>query len=228
MAKGEKTGARLGPDGGGQIVSLVGIVAAMVLAVIVNVIVARHYKRWDWTRSQRYTLSAATLSTLHDLQEPVDLWLLMGSADPLEQGVKQTLVAYQAETDKLHLHLIDPDRDTAALEDVRKRFKIETGRTEDGHVVTDAVMVASKGDKHWFVGASEMVSLAPGEPGGEARAQPREEQAITLAIRNVLGGDKSRLCFTAGHGELELADASEEGLSFLADILQKDNYETAT
>jgi ABC-type uncharacterized transport system len=228
MAKGEKKSARLRPDGGGQIVSLVGVVAAMVLAVIANVIVARHYKRWDWTRSQRYTLSAATLSTLHDLQEPVDLWLLMGSADPLEQGVKQTLVAYQAETDKLHVHLIDPDRDTAALEDVRKRFKIETGRTEDGHVVTDAVMVASKGDKHWFVGASEMVSLAPSEPGGEARAQPREEQAITLAIRNVLGGDKSRLCFTAGHGELELADASEEGLSFLADILQKDNYETAT
>src|SRR5580700_5513329 len=147
---------------GGQLVSLVGILAAAVLAVVVNVVVARHYKRWDWTKSKRYTLSTATLATLHDLQEPVDLWLLMGGADPLEQSVKQTLIAYSAETDRLHVHLIDPDRDTAALEDVRKRFKIETGRTEDGHVVTDAVMVASKGDKHWFVGASEMVSLAPG------------------------------------------------------------------
>jgi hypothetical protein len=229
MAKREKKrAARSLPAGGGaQAVSLVGVAAAMVLAVVVNVIVARHYRRWDWTKSQRYTLSAATLATLHDLQEPVDLWLLMGSADPLEQGVKQTLVAYQAETDKLHVHLIDPDRDTAALEDVRKRFKIDTGRTEDGHVVTDAVMVASKGDKHWFVGASDMVSVSA-EAGAEGRAQPREEQAITLAIRNVLGGDKSKLCFTAGHGELEIGDASEEGLAFLADILQKDNYETAT
>jgi hypothetical protein len=221
-----KTETRFGLEGA-HLVSLVGIVSAIVLAVVANILVARHYKRWDWTKSQRYTLSAATLSTLHDLQEPVDLWLLMGGADPLEQSVKQTLVAYQAETDKLHVHLIDPDRDTAALEDVRKRFKIDTGRTEDGHVVTDAVMVASKGDKHWFVGANDLVSVAPGE-GEEGRAQPREEQAITLAIRNVLGGDKSKLCFTAGHGELELADGSEEGLSFLADILQKDNYETAT
>jgi hypothetical protein len=223
--------SRLGLDGG-QLVSLVGILAAAVLAVVVNVLVARHYKRWDWTKSKRYTLSTATLATLHDLQEPVDLWLLMGSADPLEQSVKQTLVAYQAETDRLHVHFIDPDRDTAALEDVRKRFKIDTGRTEDGHVVTDAVMVASAKhgteDKHWFVGANDLVSIGSG-PGEEGRAQPREEQAITLAIRNVSReGDKSKLCFTAGHGELELADGSEEGLSFLADVLQKDNYETAT
>jgi hypothetical protein len=219
--------ARFGLEAG-RLVSLVGIAAAMVLGVVVNVVAARHYKRWDWTRTKRYTLSTATLATLHDLQEPVDLWLLMGSADPLEQSVKQTLAPYRAETDKLHVHLVDPDRDTAALEDVRKRFKIDTGRTEDGHVVTDAVMVASKGDKHWFVGASDLVAVGSG-PGEEGRAQPREEQAITLAIRNVAReGEKSKLCFTAGHGELELADASEEGLAFLADILQKDNYETAT
>jgi hypothetical protein len=212
---------------GGQVVTLIGLLAASVLAVVVNVIAARHYKRWDWTESKRYTLSQATLSTLHDLQEPVDLWLLMGSADPLEQSVKQTLVAYQAETDALHIHYVDPDRDTATLEDLRKRFKIDTGRTEDGHVVADAVMIASRRDKHWFVGAADMVTVGGG-PGEEGRAQPREEQAITLAIRNVVReGDKAKLCFTAGHGELDLADSGEEGLAFLADILQKDNYDTA-
>jgi hypothetical protein len=206
-----------------QVVSLAGVAAAMVLAVVVNVLAARHYKRWDWTREKRYTLSAATLATLRGLGEPVDVWIMMGGADPLEQSVKQLLIAYRAETDKLVLHTIDPDRDTAALEDVRKRFKIDTGRTEDGHVVTDAVMVFAKGDKHWFVGASDLVLVSSPEEG---RAQPREEQAITAAIRNVLGGEKARLCFTAGHGELELADAGEEGLGLLADILHKDNYET--
>jgi hypothetical protein len=85
-------------------------------------------------------------------------------------------------------------------------------------------MVFAKGDKHWFVGAADLVSVSAGEDG---RAQPREEQAITAAIRNVLGGDKAKLCFTAGHGELELSDGGEEGLGLLADILQKDNYETA-
>jgi hypothetical protein len=209
----------------GQAVTLAGLLAAMVLAVVANVVVARHYKRWDWTRAKRYTLTDATLTTLHDLHEPVDLWFLMGSADPLGQSVKQLLVAYAAETDALKVHTIDPERDTAALEDVRKRFRIDTGRTEDGHVVTDAVMVVAKGDRHWFIGASDLVAVNDAEDG---RAQPREEQAITGAIRDVLGGEKAKLCFTAGHGELELADGSEEGLGFLSDILQKDNYETAT
>jgi hypothetical protein len=224
-AKEAKTArARLGIDPA-QATALVGIVAAMVLAVVMNVVVARHYKRWDWTKAKRYTLTPATLATLHSLQEPVDLWILMGGADPLEQSVKQLLVSYAAETDALHVHLVDPDRDTAALEDVRKRFRIDTGRTEDGHVVTDALMVVAKGDKHWFIGATDLVAVSDADDG---RAQPREEQAITGAIRNVIGGEKAKLCFTAGHGELELTDSSEEGLGFFADILQKDNYETAT
>ena len=228
MADDAKSGTpkrgRLGIDPA-QTVALTGIVAAMVLAVVLNVVAARHYKRWDWTRTKRYSLTPATLATLHGLQQPVDLWILMGGADPLEQSVKQLLVSYAAETDALHVHLIDPDRDTAALEDVRKRFRIDTGRTEDGHVVTDALMVVAKGDKHWFIGASDLVAVSDAEDG---KAQPREEQAITGAIRNVIGGEKAKLCFTAGHGELELTDSSEEGLGFFADILQKDNYETAT
>ena len=204
---------------------LLGIVAAIVLAVVVNVLVARHYTRWDWTASKRYSLTPATITTLHDLEEPVDLWVLMGPADPLEQSVKQLLVAYQAETTRLRIRYVDPDRDTAALEDVRKKFKIDTGRTEDGHVVTDAIMVAARGEKHWFIAPSDMLEISDAEDG---RAKPREEQAITGAIRNVLGGDKPKLCFTSGHGELSLTDGSAEGLGVLNDILVKDNYETAT
>jgi hypothetical protein len=217
-----KRRARVDPA---QAMALVGVVAAVVLAVVANVIVARHYKRWDWTKSKRYSLTAPTIATLHDLQEPVDLWVLLGAADPLEQSVKQLLVSYGAETDKLRVHTIDPDRDTAALEDVRKRFKIDTGRTEDGRVVTDAILVVARGDRHWFLGATDMVEVSEADDG---RAKPREEQAITGAIRNVIAGEKSKLCFTAGHGELEVGDTSDEGLGFFADVLQKDNYEVAT
>lgn len=215
---------RFGLDGA-RAMALAGVVAAILLAAVVNLLVARHYTRWDWTKSKRYTLTPATITTLRGLEEPVDLWVLMGPADPLEQSVKQLLVAYQAETSRLQVRYVDPDRDTAALEDVRKKFKVDTGRTEDGHVVTDAILIAARGEKHWFVGASDMIEISNAEDG---RAKPREEQAITAAIRNVLGGEKAKLCFTSGHGELSLADPSAEGLGLLNDILQKDNYETAT
>jgi hypothetical protein len=98
---------------------LVGVVAAMVVVVLLNVVAARRFTRWDMTANKRYSLSPATTQTLHDLPDAVQIWVLLGSADPLEQSVKQLLVAYQAETTKLDIHTIDPDRDTVALEDIR-------------------------------------------------------------------------------------------------------------
>lgn len=202
---------------------LVGVVAAMVVVILLNVVVARRFTRWDWTASKRYSLSPATAQTLHDLPETVQIWVLLGSADPLEQSVKQLLVAYQGETSKLDIHYVDPDRDTIALEDVRKRFKIETGRTEDGHVVADAVVVVARGDRHWFVTASDMVEVA----GDDTKVRPREERALTGAIRSVLGGTKTKVCFTTGHGELSPADAGERGAGALKEVLDKDNYAVA-
>ncbi|MEO6419706.1 MAG: hypothetical protein ABIP39_09885, partial [Polyangiaceae bacterium] len=78
--------------------SLGGVVAAMVVAVVMNVLAARHYRRWDWTSGKLYTLTPATLTTLHDLSEPVELWVMLGGGDPLEQSIKQLLVSYQGET----------------------------------------------------------------------------------------------------------------------------------
>ncbi len=56
MAEPKKTRALLDA---GQAVTLVGLLAAMVLAVVANVVVARHYKRWDWTKARRSTTCAS-------------------------------------------------------------------------------------------------------------------------------------------------------------------------
>ena len=59
------------------------------------------------------------IETLRTLPEKIDVWVLMGSADAMEQSVKQLLVAYRSETDKLVFHYIDPDRDVTAPISVR-------------------------------------------------------------------------------------------------------------
>lgn len=205
-----------------QISQLIGVVAAMAIVILLNVVASRRYTRWDWTANKRYSLSPATVQTLRDLPDTVQVWVLAGAADPVEQSVKQLLVAYQAETTKLDIHYIDPDRDTVALEDVRKRFKIETGRTDNGHVVADAVVVVARGEKHWFITAAEMVEVG----SDDTRVKPREERALTGAIRNVLGGDRTKICFTKGHGEMNPLDVGDQGAGMLKDLLEKDNYES--
>ncbi len=205
-----------------QASQLAGIALAMIVAILVNVVAVRRFSRWDWTANKRYSLSPATVQTLRELEEPIEIWVLLGPADPLEHSVKQLLVAYQAETTKLDIRYVDPDKDVVALEDVKKRFKIETGRTEQGHVVTDAIVVVARGDRHWFLSASDMVEISPGD---DTRVKPKEERALTGAIRNVLGSEKAKLCFTTGHGEMNPEDPGPEGAGLLKDILVKDNYD---
>jgi hypothetical protein len=218
---GRKTVA-LGLDAS-QLSALVGLVAAAFIAVVLNVVGARHFRRWDWTRGQLYSLSPATLATLRDLPDTIEIWVLLGGQDPLLGSVKQLLVSYAAETTKLDVHYVDPDRDAIVLFDVRRRFKIEAARAEDGRVVTDASLVVARGDKHWFLAPADLVEVSQGE---DARAKPKEEQALTGAIRNVLSGEKARLCFTQGNDEMSLGDPGPQGLGTLKDLLEKDNYAT--
>lgn len=207
-----------------QVSQLVSVIAAVVVVLLLNVLVATRYSRWDWTTNQRYSLSPATLETLRTLPDGVQVWVLLGPADPLQQSVKQLLVAYQAETTKLEVRYVDPDKDVVALEDVKKRFRIETGRTEQGHVVADAVVVVARGDKHWFLTPPDLIEVSRSD---DTHVKPKEEQALTSAIRNVLGGSKTRLCFTQGHGEMSMLDAGDRGAGALRDVLEKDNYELA-
>jgi hypothetical protein len=206
-----------------QLSAFVGLFAAAFIAVLLNVLAARHFRRWDWTRGGLYTLSPATLATLHDLPDTIEVWVLLGSQDPLLLSVKQLLVSYASETTRLDVHYVDPDKDAIAFLDVRRRFKIEATRTEDGRVVTDASLVVARGDKHWFLAPSDLVEASEAD---EARAKPKEEQALTGAIRNVLSGEKARLCFTQGNDEMALGDPGPQGVGVLKDLLEKDNYAT--
>lgn len=207
---------------GGRLLDLAGVAAAVFIATMLNVLVARHGARWDWTEARRYTLTEASKATLRSLPDTVHLWILAGSADPLQGSLRQLIPGYEAESRKLEAHWIDPDRDAVALEDVKKRFRIETGRTENGHVVADAVIVVSSGERRWFVAPTDLIEASD---GGEGRVRPRHEQAITSAIRAVVSGERLRVCFTSGHGELSIADGSERGLGHLRLLLEKDNYE---
>jgi hypothetical protein len=206
-----------------QALQIAGIVAAVVLAAVVNVLGARHFTRWDWTKDRRWSLSPATLETLRTLEQPVDLWVIAGPGEPLEPALRELLTAYVAASPRVDVHWIDPDRDVVQLVDLQHRFNLVAGRTEDARVATDAVVVASSGERHWFLTPQDMFEAS----ADEVHVKPREERAITQAIRSVLGGEKAKLCFTVGHGELSLDPARDDRDSLLGlrNLLEKDNYE---
>ncbi|HEX6277338.1 MAG TPA: GldG family protein [Polyangiaceae bacterium] len=205
---------------GTKALSALGVVAAMVVAVNVNVLVARFYTRWDVTSEGLYTLSPATVGILRSLDAPVRVTVLLAKSDPLLAPMRQTLVAYGAETRKLEVSYLDPEQNPAEFVAVQKKHGIMAGQAEDGRVVTDAVVLVASGERTWFVTSEELSSF-----DDEGRARPRIEQALSEGIANVTRGESAKLCFSTGHGEASLDDVGPEGLAELRRRVEKSNYE---
>jgi len=211
-------------DASVKISASIGIIAAMVVAVVVNILVSRHYERWDWTKGGLYTLSPATLQTLQSLEEPVDVYVMLSSGDPLQVSMQHLLSAYEAETNRLNIKYVDPDRSAAEFLALQQRFGVVAGRADDGRIVTDAALIVVRGEKPYFVTAADLVHVEDPE---DLRTRPRLEQGVTSAIRNVLGDEKPKICFTTGHGEAELNLGGQNGIAELRERLYKNNYEVS-
>ena len=137
-------GAKGGTELSTKVGASLGVVAALVLAVLVNILAARHYKRWDFSSGGQFTLSQATLDTLRNLSQPVRLIVLLSKDAPLGVSVEEMLTGYRAETQQLELEYVDPDRDQARLVEIQKKYGLVAGE-RGGRIVTDAALVAVDG-----------------------------------------------------------------------------------
>jgi hypothetical protein len=205
---------------GTKALSALGVVAAMVVAVNANVLASRFYTRWDVTSEGLYTPSPATVAILRSLDVPVRVTVLLARTDPLLAPMRQTLVAYGAETRKLEVSYLDPEQNPAEFVAVQKKHGIMVGQAEDGRVVADAVLLVASGERTWFVTSEELSSFDE-----DGRARPRIERALSEGIANVTRGEVTKLCFSTGHGEASLDDVGPEGLAELRRRLEKSNYE---
>ncbi|HEY3493264.1 MAG TPA: GldG family protein [Polyangiaceae bacterium] len=199
--------------------SALGVLAAVVIAVNANILVARFYERWDFTSERLYTLSPATTSLLATLDRPISVAVLLSRTDPLLTPIRQLLVAYGAETQKLEVRYVDPEQSPAEFMALQQKYGILAGKADDGRVVTDAVILLARGDRTWFVTADELST-----PDEEGRARPRLEQALSEGIASVTAGEKAKLCFATGHGEASLDDVSPAGLAELRRRVEKSNF----
>ncbi|HEU4410086.1 MAG TPA: GldG family protein [Polyangiaceae bacterium] len=218
-----KGGADAGAGAGALRASAaIGLAAAAAVALLANVLVARHYRRYDWTSSGLYTLSEPTKQTLRSLAEPVEVYVLLSSDDPLLVSVRHLLAAYRSESERVQVHYLDPYKRPAEFLEFQQKYNLVAGRTEDGRVVADATMVVVKGERRWFLTPTDLVDVSEADEG---RSRPRLEQGLTTAIRNVLGGEPTRVCVAKGHGELGLDEPGPQGLGELNHRLERNNVE---
>ena len=80
------------------------------ILVLLNVLAARHNKKWDATAQKLYTLSDQTLKVLRGLKKDVTATAFYADAGGDRDAMKRLLDGYKDETPHLRVTFVDPDR----------------------------------------------------------------------------------------------------------------------
>lgn len=212
---------RGGTDIGTKVAATVSLAMVMIIAVFVNILAARHYKRWDFTKGGDFTLSDGTVDTLRALDEEIHIIVLVSRDTPIGVSLAEMLDGYGQFTNKIDIEFVDPDRDQPRLLELQKKYGLVAAESA-GQIVTDAAMIVIQGDRHRYVQGNELVDI---EDASDMRTRPRLEYAITSAIRHVRSASRPTICFSTGHDEMSLDVGGSSGMAELRDRLQKNNYE---
>ncbi|MEO6001629.1 MAG: GldG family protein [Opitutus sp.] len=187
-----------------------------------NYLARNHPGRYDLTRQRRYSLSAETLSYLHNLPRPVKIVVtLTEDADNPEvaqiyrdmRGLLREY-AYATEGDENRQITVD------YLDVYQRRREADQLGIEEANQI---VLIC--GDRRRVVMLNEIYRVE----NGVKKVAFQGEQAITSAILDVSNPEKKKIYFLTGHGELSPEDVdSVRGLSALRDALRQRNFEVDT
>jgi ABC-type uncharacterized transport system involved in gliding motility auxiliary subunit len=131
------------------------------ILVIVNFLAARHATQWDFSETQRFTLSPQTLRVLRGLTREVKVTVFSQERSPSFSAYRDLLDSYRSHSDKLRVEYVDPERrpglarqygvtraDTAVFESGGQTNRVTTASEAE---LTGALIRVSKDEKKRIV-----------------------------------------------------------------------------
>src|SRR3982751_860684 len=182
---------------------VVQIMLILFLAAMVNSLAFKHYKRWDFSRDQKYALSDKTKRFLDTLKGKMRITMFFAPTTPITADVQNLLTEYQyAGKGKIDIENIDPQRNLSRAKEMFDKYKV---------VTDESLLVLDYEGRNKTVKASEMADIdqsgmALGE--GPRGSVFKGEQAITSAMIDLVEGKKKSLGYVTGHKEPSLSDNS--------------------
>jgi gliding motility-associatede transport system auxiliary component len=195
---------------------LLQVVLVLFLALMVNSIAFKHYKRWDFSRDQKYALSDKTKLFLNTIKGKVRITVFFSPNTPITVDVQNLLTEFQyAAKGKIDIENIDPERNLSRAKEVVDKYKV---------VSDESLLVIDYAGRSKTVKASEMADvdqsgMAFGE--GPRVTAFKGEQAITSAIMDLVEGKKNTLGYVLGHKEPPLAGNTP--ISVLKTFIENEN-----
>ncbi|HTH20436.1 MAG TPA: GldG family protein [Candidatus Udaeobacter sp.] len=196
---------------------VVQIVLILFLAAMVNSLAFKHYKRWDFSRDEKYTLSDKTKRFLDTLKGKMRITVFFSPNTPITTDVQDLVTEYQyAGKGKIDVERIDPERSPSRTKEFFDKYKV---------VTDESLLVLDYDRRNKTVKASEMADvdqsgMAVGE--GPRVASFKGEQAITSAMIDLVEGKKKTLGYVTGHKEPAIS-APTSPISLLKQFIENEN-----
>jgi hypothetical protein len=189
------------------------ILICIAIFVFVSYINDRHYYRFDFTASGKYTLSSKTKKILKNLDQPVFITsLLVQNQDYRFYGqIIDILEEYKYVTDKITVNLLNPLTDRTKITELAEKLKMDLEQLQLNSIIFTC------GDKSKHVKQAEVIER-------EFPFKFKGEEIFTSAILNVTQEKQTTVYFVKGHGERDLEDFERAGLGNLANAIKRANY----
>jgi ABC-type uncharacterized transport system involved in gliding motility auxiliary subunit len=158
--------------------------------------------RLDVTEFKTHTLSKQSIQVMEGLDKPITIIGFFTADDYGQKDTYQELIdQYQAHSELLQYHIIDPDRDPT----IARRYE----EPYSGLLIKTGGIEALEGERI-------------------ERVYSAREQDITGAILKITSDKPRVVYFLKGHGERDIESYAEEGYSYAAENLRAQNYEVRT
>lgn len=151
----------------------------------INYILAKNPKSWDLTKNKIHTLAPDTLKTLEGLKEDVKVYAFYRPGDPGYEVLQDLFSRYQAQSERFKYEFVDYSKDPLKV----KEFDVRQS------------------------GPRVIVKLGNTESRFGATPQEMSEESLTNALVKVTHSSTKKVYFTTGHGEADIDDEGEMGLS---------------
>jgi ABC-type uncharacterized transport system involved in gliding motility auxiliary subunit len=188
------------------------------LLVMINYLGWKYYKRFDWTKSQLYSLSEKTLNVLKGLKQDVEFIVFLSPEQgEIYQPTTELLSRYGAASSRVHVRIVDAAKKPVEAQQLVRQYG----------VTTTGVVVVSGKDKR-VIDSNDLAELdfrTMQTTGAPQMTGFKGEQLFTSALVQLSEGRKPKILFTTGHGEHSLDDQSGRGLSGAQQLLGRDNFE---
>src|SRR5438128_2492085 len=195
---------------------IVQIALILFLAAMVNSLAFRHYKRWDFSRDQKYALSDKTKRFLDSIKGKIRVTIFFAPTTPITADVQNLLTEYQyAAKGKIDIENIDPERNLSRAKEMFDKYKV---------VSEESLLVVDYEGRNKTVKASEMAEIdQSGISFGEGPRVTafKGEQAITSAMMDLVEGKKNTLGYLLGHKEPPIS--GDTSISVLKTFIENEN-----